>query len=285
MTTVHVIILVTFILFIFLRHSFYSISILKIKHTKLSNSPSYPVFFHTIWNIFKGFFKYFSIFAFCPLIFNVNIPSSGSMTPTYRVSDFIYSSHCIYGISVENISIDSIRNFVRQYWQKPILSITKPQIGDVCVFRVDFSDMPFSKRIVARENDTVYISGPVLRINNIECPIKFLRSEEIIENGKKILLDIYERTLHNGIKHQIALPKNMIPTDIQGQKYFVVPKDHYFMLGDNYYNSDDSRSYLGFVHIDRIFAKLQFVIMRNPNFRLIFDIKSWLMTKFAMLVS
>ena len=281
-----IIIGVMFMFFLSIRHLFKPIRFFVIPHKILVTAPSYPVVFHTVWNFLKSTFKYTWIIGIFPLIFSFDMPSSASMTSSYRVSDVIFSSHCIYGISPENIGLESLRTLVRQYWQEPVLPLSTPQIGDVCVFRVDFSEMPFSKRIVAQGGDKIYINGNILIINGINCPMKFLRHEEIVENGKSIKYNIYERTLHNGFKHEVAFLDHKDLTKISNESYYTVPKDHYFMMGDNYYNSDDSRSYVGYVHRQRIFAKLQFIIMRNPNLRLMISSPLCLLkTKFLLIAS
>lgn len=255
--------------------------LLCISRDKLPTDLGYPVFFRNVKNILIGAAKYISYFMFFPVFFSFNIPISASMTPTYRVSDVIFASHCIYGISPHNIGITPIRNFVKQYWKYPIFATKAPQMGDNVVFRVDFSEMPFSKRIVAVGGDKIYINGPIITINGKVCSIKFLREEELIDNGVKYLARIYERELPNGIKHEISIPANLSFNTINESFYYEVPQGECVLMGDNYYNSDDFRGYLGTVANEDIFSKLQFVAFRNPGFRLL----DWINTRFGIIVS
>lgn len=97
-------------------------------------------------------------------------------------------------------------------------------VGDVVVFQVDGMKGNIVKRIVAGPSDEVLIEDGVLYVN--DAPSPWQQAEKIEDAG------------------------------CAGSK-IIVPKECYFVLGDNYANSVDSRnSRMGFVSVDTIKGKI-----------------------------
>ncbi|HVE72733.1 MAG TPA: signal peptidase I [Thermoanaerobaculia bacterium] len=97
----------------------------------------------------------------------------------------------------------------------------KPQVGDVANYRLDAL---FIHRIVAGPGDTIQMRDNVLFLN-----------------GKR--------------RHE---PYIMLTPDIQALRTFgpvTVPPDHYFFMGDNRDNANDSR-FMGFVSEDQLRGRL-----------------------------
>ncbi len=136
------------------------------------------------------------------------IPSS-SMEPTLLIGDHLLVNRMSYVVKVPFTDI-------------VILNTGKPKRGDVVVFRypVDTSK-DFIKRVIATEGDKVEI-----------------RDKAVYINGKKTS-DPWGRYVDEAIVPAFLSPKdNLAPV--------VVPKDSYFVMGDNRDRSLDSR-FWGFV--------------------------------------
>ena len=167
------------------------------------------------------------------------IPSS-SMVPTLHIGDFILVNKFSYGIRLPVL-------------HSKLFDTGEPERGDVVVFRYpkkpedkDKPDVDYIKRVVGLPGDrvgyfdkTVYINGkPVgqekLTSEDMVLPAySELRFEHLGEDGHQILVDTDKRPLEGEM---------------------VVPEGHYFMMGDNRDNSNDSR-YWGTVPEDNLVGK------------------------------
>ncbi len=155
---------------------------------------------------------------------------SGSMIPTLHVGDFILVNKFAYGLRLPIL-------------HTKILSIGKPQRGQVAVFRYPLDPkIDYIKRIVGLPGDHIAYINKQLYINGKLIPHYHKRPYLYAEqNGR--FLEAYRYTEKLGsIKHHIIL----IPGITQKPMHFVVPPHEYFVLGDNRDLSDDSR-YWGYV--------------------------------------
>jgi signal peptidase I len=153
-----------------------------------------------------------------------NIPS-GSMKPTLLVGDFILVNKLVYRFS-------------------------EPQRGDIVVFKYPIDpNIDFIKRIVALPGEEVEVRNNQVFINGKPLPlIEVGRGEE---NGVRKV--IYEEVLPEGIKHKVQFYEDF-PFSKRDFGPVVVPPNHYFVMGDNRDNSEDSR-YWGFLPRENIVGK------------------------------
>jgi signal peptidase I len=153
-----------------------------------------------------------------------NIPS-GSMKPTLLVGDFILVNKLVYRFS-------------------------EPQRGDIVVFKYPIDpNIDFIKRIVALPGEEVEVRNNQVFINGKPLPlIEVGRGEE---NGVRKV--IYEEVLPEGIKHKVQFYEDF-PFSKRDFGPVVVPSNHYFVMGDNRDNSEDSR-YWGFLPRENIVGK------------------------------
>tara|TARA_X000001036_G_C20533229_1_gene747121 strand:- start:12 stop:752 length:741 start_codon:yes stop_codon:yes gene_type:complete len=160
------------------------------------------------------------------------IPSS-SMEPTLLVGDRIFVSKYVYGYSKHSFPFSpNITN--KRFFSK------HPKRGDLVVFKTPADNRTdYIKRLIGMPGDTIqFVEGEIL-INNKKILRKQIKNEKIIRCGNFLLeTNIFIETLPNGLQHLVAYKKK---GSLQNTKIFKVPKNHYFLLGDNRDCSKDSR--------------------------------------------
>jgi len=165
---------------------------------------------------------------------------SGSMIPTLLIGDFIVVNKFAYGLRLPVIN-------------KKIVSIGEPERGDVVVFRypVD-SRINFIKRLIGLPGDTITYRDKQLFINGEEVSTE-VRGRFISSNVKcstpRADAMLLEETL-GSVNHEILIHENSGSRDNQ----WVVPDGHYFVMGDNWDRSNDSREW-GFVPEDHLMGR------------------------------
>ena len=171
---------------------------------------------------------------------------SGSMIPTLEVGDFILVNKFSYGIRLPVIDTK-------------IIDIAAPENGDVMVFIPPHQEDYFIKRVVGIPGDRVRYENKTLYINGVEQGQRFF--SQTPPTGPKQVQ--YQEKL-GGKAHLIQT--NTRP-DSRVQKW-LIPEGHYFMMGDNRDQSNDSR-YWGLVSEDKIVGKAFAVwLHKKPGFRL-----------------
>lgn len=148
---------------------------------------------------------------------------SGSMKPTLEVGDFILVNKFAYGIRLPVLDTK-------------VIPVGDPQRGDVMVFRYPSDpNINYIKRVIGVPGDTIrYTSDKRLYIND-QAVAESLVGEEPGSLGS---VTLYQEKL-GAVEHMIR--KEMTRFRIEPGKQWKVPADHYFMMGDNRDNSNDSR--------------------------------------------
>ncbi|MFY9329726.1 MAG: signal peptidase I [Georgfuchsia sp.] len=181
---------------------------------------------------------------------------SGSMIPTLHIGDFILVNKYTYGIRLPVIN-------------KKIININTPRRGDVMVFRYPVNpSLDYIKRVVGLPGDRIAYFNKHLTINGKEV---LQEKVEPYLGAGLFYTPRYQEQLGE-VKHFILLDREVespiLPITrftYRGDCHYnaegvecVVPAGHYFMMGDNRDNSQDSR-YWGFVPEENIVGKAFFI--------------------------
>ncbi len=174
---------------------------------------------------------------------------SGSMLPTLEVGDFILVNKFNYGVRLPIL-------------HTKVFPVGDPQRGDIMVFRYP------------RDNKTHYIK----RVVGLPGDLIEYRNKRLSINGEPAGRDLdgtYTPFSAKGRSYQVTRFTQILPVDqagskdaafsilvdnLKGARSFraVVPEGHYFMMGDNRDNSQDSRSW-GFVPEKNIVGEAFFI--------------------------
>lgn len=188
---------------------------------------------------------------------------SGSMIPTLLVGDLILVNKFHYGIRLPVIN-------------KKIIANNEPKRGDVMVFRYPLdTNIDYIKRVVGVPGDEVSYRNQRLYVNGELVSTQALPDfydDDSLRYAKQFsekLGDVEHRILVDTERSSI-LPANANFPYRENCRYSSegvtckVPENHYFMMGDNRDNSQDSR-YWGFVPDENIVGRAFFVWMNFGN--------------------
>ncbi|NOQ65094.1 MAG: signal peptidase I [Methyloprofundus sp.] len=169
---------------------------------------------------------------------------SGSMMPTLLIGDFILVNKFSYGVRLPIIN-------------KKIIDMGSPERGDAVVFRYPKNpSVDYIKRLIGLPGDRISYFNKQLTVNGQAVKQVSLGRYEGVGQGKNMSgAEILNEDLL-GVEHDILVHHNR---PIRNGT-FVVPQGHYFMMGDNRDNSNDSR-YWGTVPEANLVGKAFFIWM------------------------
>ncbi|GGY75928.1 signal peptidase I [Marinobacter zhanjiangensis] len=166
---------------------------------------------------------------------------SGSMLPTLEVGDFILVNKYAYGLRLPVAGTK-------------ILDIGDPERGDIMVFRYpEDGTTNYIKRVVGLPGDRIGYRNKTLYINGDEVPTRFVANLPPFQMLEEQLGDV---------EHLIY--RNLGSMRGAGEGEWIVPNGHYFMMGDNRDNSNDSR-FWGMVPDEMVVGKAFLIWMQWPS--------------------
>ncbi|HWA90845.1 MAG TPA: signal peptidase I [Rhizomicrobium sp.] len=184
---------------------------------------------------------------------------SGSMEPTLQIGDGLIASKFAYGYSRYSLPFGAGPASDTRLFGKA------PERGDIVIFRLPHDpSKTLIKRLVGLPGDTVQMHGGRLWLNGRELPLRQDGTGKVEDgNGAITVADRYIETLPGGHAHPIF--KQGWDGPLDDTPLYVVPKGHYFMMGDNRDDSLDSRvaedeGGVGFVPEENLVARAEFVI-------------------------
>ena len=198
-----------------------------------------------------------------------NIPS-GSMKPTLLVGDYLFVNKPAYGYSRYSFPF-GLAPIEGRVWAK------EPQRGDVVVFKLPTNpSIDYIKRVIGLPGDTIQVRRGQLYINGKAVPRETVGLKEVSgPDGFEGSMMEYIETLPGGIMHRIYEESDN--GELDNTEEFTVPEGHYFMMGDNRDNSQDSRvtSLVGFVPFDNLVGRADILFFSIDESASLFQPWKW----------
>ena len=195
------------------------------------------------------------------------IPSS-SMEPTLLVGDRIFVSKYAYGYSKHSFP------FSPPILQKRIFS-SKPNYGDLVVFKTPSDNRTdFIKRVIGLPGDKIRIIDGQIEINeNLIIRKKDNDFIDVDKNGNNKRIRKY---LEYFDQIEIEVLDIMDQGIVDNTSLYIVPENHFFVMGDNRDNSQDSRfiNSVGYIPMENLVGKARFIFFSLENSRF-FQIWKW----------
>jgi signal peptidase I len=199
-----------------------------------------------------------------------NIPSA-SMEATLLVGDYLFVEKFSYGYSRYTFPFGGWPLFTSTQGRLPDIT---PSRGDVIVFKYpQDNSTDFIKRLIGLPGDRIQMRDGTLFLNGKAVPK--VRVEDYVEtvDGETRHVPQFRETLPNGKSYLVLDRDPEGPED--NTEVFTVPAGHYFMMGDNRDNSDDSRQAVGYVPAENLEGKALIRFFSTDGSARVWELWKW----------
>ena len=181
------------------------------------------------------------------------------MEPNLAIGDRLFVSKYTYGYSRHSFP------FSPNIFKGRVLS-NLPSRGDVVVFKTPADNRTdYIKRLIGLPGDTIQIINGELYLNEMKIEKEELEKTTSIHCGNEVLdAKFFIEKLPNNVEYVAVYRKD--GTMINSDK-FTVPKNHYFLMGDNRDCSKDSRflSSVGYVSFNNLVGKARLIFFSSDR--------------------
>ena len=201
------------------------------------------------------------------------IPSE-SMLKNLMVGDYLLVSKMSYGYSKHSLPF-SLPLIPGRVFASDV------ERGDVVVFRLPRDPGTYYiKRIVGVPGDKVQTKRGELYLNDEKVPTTQL--EDYVRTnifGREERFTRIEETMPNGKSYEILDREYAAGSMADDSDAFIVPEGHYFAMGDNRDNSQDSRwpksSGVGYIPAENIIGKAKWLTLSFDNKASLLEFWKW----------
>lgn len=214
---------------------------------------------------------------------------SGSMKDTLLIGDFLFVNKMAYGYSQHSCPFSMCSFINGRIWAG------EPERGDIVVFKHPVNGSDFIKRLIGMPGDRIQVTNGQIWLNGARVPTdpggEFVETFErqgplgglpqcangpVGLGGDCIKSRTFETIAPNGPTYS-TLNIRTAPADNTG--VYTVPAGHYFFMGDNRDNSNDSRMPqtargVGYVPYENLIGRADRVIFSSAG-RSIFFFWTW----------
>lgn len=199
-----------------------------------------------------------------------NIPS-GSMENTLLIGDYLFVEKFAYGYSRYSFP------FGLPPFPGRILG-SQPHRGDVVVFKYPPDpSTDYIKRVIGLPGDRVQMINGELWLNGSSVPdVRVADYMETDDFGVQRHVRRYRETLPGGKSYYVLYREENGPGD--NTQLYVIPRDHYFMMGDNRDNSADSRrevGNVGYVPAQNLVGKAELIFFSTNGDAQLWEFWKW----------
>jgi signal peptidase I len=172
-----------------------------------------------------------------------NVVPTGSMKPTILEGDRIFVNKLAYDLKIP-------------YTTLHVAKWGNPKRGDIVVFYSPADGKRLVKRVIGIPRDSIAMRNNQLYINGEK--VKYKPNHKLETKDPSVIEQyVFVENLDNTRHPVMIMPRR---SSLRSFGPVTIPKDKYFMMGDNRDNSADSR-YFGFVERNRIVGQATAIVI------------------------